>query len=196
VGKETVEIRWHGRGGQGAVTASKLLAEAALEEGKYFQGMPDYGAERMGAPVIAFTRISSEPIRPYCQVTEPDVVVVLDHTLLDVVDVSEGLKDDGLLIVNTTASPSEVCSQVGYKGKVCTVGATGIAMETLGRNLPNTPMLGALIRASGVVSKEHLIAVLRRILGATMKEKIVEGNVTALEKAYQYTEGVGGEDVD
>ena len=126
---DLIEIRWHARGGQGAVTASKLLAEAALEEGKYFQGMPDYGAERMGAPIRAFTRISSEPIVPYCQVTEPDVVVVLDPTLIDIVDLTEGLKKDGTLLVNTTASPDQVRSQLGFKGKVFTVDATGIAME-------------------------------------------------------------------
>jgi len=192
VEKETVEIRWHGRGGQGAVTASKLLAEAALEEGKHFQGMPDYGAERMGAPVKAFTRISSQPIRPYCQVTEPDVVVVLDSTLLGIVDVTEGLKDDGILVVNTKEAPKDVASKVGFKGKTYTVDATEIAMENLGRNLPNTPMLGALIQASGVVGKEHLVTTIRKILGATMKEKIVEGNVAALQEAFDSVQGVGG----
>lgn len=185
VAKDTMEIRWHGRGGQGAVTASKLLAETALEEGKYFQGMPDYGAERMGAPVKAYTRISSQPIKPYCQVTEPDVVLVLDPTLLGVVDVTEGLKKDGLLIVNTTMSSDEIRSKLDYKGKLYSVDATGIAMETLGRNMPNTPMLGALARATGIVAKESLIHQLRVKLGATMKQQIVEANVSALERAYQ-----------
>lgn len=186
--KETIEIRWHGRGGQGAVTASKLLAETALDEGKYFQGMPDYGAERMGAPIRAFTRISSQPIKPYCQVTEPDVVVVLDPTLLGVVDVTEGLKEDGMLIVNTTMSAAEVRSRAGYKGKVYTVDATGIAMEAMGRNLPNTPMLGVLVRATGIVAKESLARELRAKLGATLKQEVVEANVTAFERAYHSTE--------
>jgi pyruvate ferredoxin oxidoreductase gamma subunit len=189
VDKETIEIRWHGRGGQGAVTASKLLAETALEEGKYFQGMPDYGAERMGAPIRAFTRISTVPIRPYCQITEPDVVLLLDPTLLGVIDITEGLKDDGMLIVNSTLSPAEVRAQLGYKGKVYTVDATGIAMDLMGRNLPNTPMLGALARATGIVAKESLINELRVKLGATMKKEIVEANVSALESAYQSTQG-------
>ena len=187
--KETIEIRWHGRGGQGAVTASKLLAETALEEGKYFQGMPDYGAERMGAPVRAFTRISTAPIRPYCQITEPDVVLLLDPTLLGVIDITEGLKDDGMLIVNSTFSPAEVRAQLGYKGEIYTVDATGIAMDLMGRNLPNTPMLGALVRATGIVAKESLINELRIKLGATMKQEVVEANVSALESAYQSTQG-------
>lgn len=190
--KETIEIRWHGRGGQGAVTASKMLAQAALAEGKYFQGMPDYGAERMGAPVKAFTRVSTLPIKLYCQVTEPDIVVVLDPTLLGVVDVTEGLKPDGVLIVNTPKAPEEVRTVTGYKGKTYTVDATAIAMDALGRNLPNTPMLGAVIRTSQVVTKDQLIRTLRKTLGATMKEKIVEGNVTALEQAFEHVQGCGG----
>jgi pyruvate ferredoxin oxidoreductase gamma subunit len=189
VAKETIEIRWHGRGGQGVVTASKLLAETALEEGKYFQGMPDYGAERMGAPIRAFTRISTTPIRPYCQITEPDVVLLLDPTLLGVIDITEGLKDDGMLIVNSTLSPAEVRAQSGYKGEIYTVDATGIAMDIMGRNLPNTPMLGALARATGIVAKESLIKELRVKLGATMKQEVVEANVSALESAYQSTQG-------
>jgi pyruvate ferredoxin oxidoreductase gamma subunit len=184
--KDDIEIRWHGRGGQGAVTASKLLAETALDEGKYFQGMPDYGAERMGAPIKACTRISAEPIRPYCQVTEPDAVVVLDPSLLDIVDVTEGLKEDGMLLVNTT-SPEKVRSETGFKGKLYTVDATGIAMETMGRNLTNTPMLGALVRASGIVSEESLIQELRTKLGATMKQEVVEANVKAFKRACQET---------
>jgi len=192
VDKETIEIRWHGRGGQGAVTASKMLAQAALAEGKFFQGMPDYGAERMGAPVKAFTRVSSQPIRLYCQVTEPDIVVVLDPTLLGVVDIAEGLKPDGVLIVNTPKPPDEVRAATGYKGKLYTVDATGISMEALGRNLPNTPMLGAVIRTSQVVTKDQLVRTLRKTLGATMKEKVVEGNVTAFEQAFERVQGVGG----
>lgn len=184
IDKETVEIRWHGRGGQGVVTASKLLAETALEEGKFFQGMPDYGAERMGAPIRAYTRISSKPIKPYSMVTEPDVVVVLDPTLIGLVDVTEGLKEEGILIINSSLSPQEIRSKVGFKGEIWTVDATGIAMELLGRNLPNTPMLGALARATGIVDKESLVRELKARLGPTMKEEIVAANIAALEKAY------------
>ncbi len=184
---QTIEIRWHGRGGQGTVTASKLLAEAAMEEGKYFQGMPDYGAERMGAPIRAYTRISSTPIKPYCQVTEPDVAVVLDATLLDIVDVTEGLKQEGMLLVNSATSPDQVRSQTGYKGKVYTIDATSIAIEALGRNIPNVPMLGSLAKVTGMVSKESLIHELRTRLGATMKQEIVEANVLAFERGYDGT---------
>jgi len=146
--------------------------------------MPDYGAERMGAPIRAYTRISSAPIKPYCQVTEPDVVVVLDATLLNIVDVTEGLKEDGMLLVNSTASPDQVCSQTGYKGRVYTIDATSISIGALRRNLPNVPMLGALARATGMVSKESLIHELRTRLGATMKQEIVEANVRAFERGY------------
>ena len=182
--KETIEVRFHGRGGQGVVTASKILAETALEEGKYFQGMPDYGAERMGAPILAYTRISSKPIKPYCMVTEPDVVVVLDPTLIGSIDATEGLKEGGVLLVNSPLSPSEIRSRLDYKGEIWTVDATGIAMELMGRNLPNTPMLGALARATRIVDKESLKRELRTKFGATMKAEVVEANVAALEKAY------------
>ncbi len=183
------EIRWHARGGQGAVTASKILAETALEEGKYFQGMPDYGAERMGAPIRSYTRISPEPIKPYCQVTEPDAVVVLDSTLLVLPDITEGLKKGGILLVNTPLSATEVQSQFGDKWKVYTVDATGLAIEALGKNLPNTPMLGALVRVSGIVARETVARVLRTKLGATMKREVVEANVGAFEKAYGSVQG-------
>ncbi|MBE0415483.1 MAG: 2-oxoacid:acceptor oxidoreductase family protein [Dehalococcoidia bacterium] len=186
---DLIEIRWHGRGGQGVVTASKLLAEAALEEDKYFQGLPDYGAERMGAPIRAFTRISSKPIVSYCQVTEPDVVVVLDSTLFGVVDLTEGLKKDGILLINSSASPGVLRSQSGYKGKVYSVDATAISMELLGRNLPNTPMLGALARVTCIVSKESLAREIRSKLGATMKGEIVAANISAFEKAYASVQG-------
>jgi pyruvate ferredoxin oxidoreductase gamma subunit len=186
---KTIEIRWHGRGGQGVVTASKLLAETALEEGKHFQGMPDYGAERMGAPIVAYTRISSEPIRPYCMVTEPDVVVVLDPSLLDIMDVTAGMKKDGKLIVNTSLSPQEVKSRTNYEGEVWTADATKISMEFLKRNLPNTPMLGALARATGMVGKEALVKRLKERFGAKLKASVVEANVAALEKAYEQVEG-------
>ena len=179
-----IEIRWHGRGGQGVVTASKLLAETALGEGKYFQGMPDYGAERMGAPITAYTRISTEPIRTYCMITEPDVVVVLDPTLLGVVEVTKGLKEGGKLIVNTSASPEEVRSQVKYKGEIWTVDATKIAIETFKRNIPNTPMLGALVRATGIVNKESLAKLIREKFGTKMGADLVDANVSALERAH------------
>lgn len=181
----TVEIRWHGRGGQGVITAAKILSEAAMIEGKYFQALPDYGAERTGAPIRAYTRISTEPIVPYCQVTQPDVVVVTDPTLLDVVNVTEGLKPEGVLVVNTSVSPGTLRSRLGYNGgKVCTVNATTIAVETIGRGMPNMPMLGALIKATDLVGKESLVEEIRQKLGATLNKEVVEWNIRAFERAY------------
>lgn len=185
----TAEIRWHGRGGQGVITAAKILSEAAMIEGKYFQALPDYGAERTGAPIRAYTRISTEPIVPYCQVTQPDVVVVTDPTLLDFVNVTEGLKPGGMLVVNTSLSPDALRSQLAYdKGKVCTVDATTIAVETIGRGMPNTPMLGALIRATDLVGKESMVEEMQQKLGATLKQEVVERNIRAFERAYDEAE--------
>ena len=186
--KGTLEIRWHGRGGQGVVTAAKILAESALEEDKYFQALPEYGAERMGAPIRAYTRVSSDPILPLCQVTEPDVVVVLDSSLLSVIDVTEGLKGDGLMLVNTPLPPAEVRSRLGLKGgRVYTVDASRIARDTIGRNIPNSPMLGALVRATGLVDRDTVAGQLRHKMGATMKEELVQANVAAFEQAHEET---------
>lgn len=183
---ETTEIRFHGRGGQGVVTAAKLLAEAALKEGKCFQAMPDYGGERMGAPIRAYTRISQKPIIPHCLVTEPGIVVVVDPTLLNSINVMEGIKKNGIVIVNTPLSPSEMRVKLSYKeGKVATVDATKIALHTLGRNIPNVPMLGALVKVKEVVDKKELLSIIKYKLGTTMKASIVEANIKAFEQAYQ-----------
>lgn len=182
---DIIEIRWHGRGGQGAVTASEILAEAALEEGKYFQAFPDYGPERMGAPIRAYTRISSSPIRQHCQVTDPDAVVVLDPTLVGVVDFTDGVKEGGVLVVNTIASPAELKTQLGFdRGKVFTVDATRIALDTIGRNIPNTPMIGALLKALEVVSKESVREEIGKRLGARGGKEMAEANIQAFERAY------------
>lgn len=179
------QIRWHGRGGQGAVTASELLAEAALHEGKHLQAFPDYGAERMGAPIRAYTRIGNSPIRQHCQIDEPDVVVVLDPTLIGVVNPVEGLKDYGVLVANISLSPAELRDRLGlYSGKVFTVDATRIALDTIGRNIPNTPMLGALVKAVGIVGKDSIINVIRNHFSARMSSKAAEVNVVAFERAY------------
>ncbi|MDI7260613.1 MAG: 2-oxoacid:acceptor oxidoreductase family protein [Thermodesulfobacteriota bacterium] len=181
----TTEIRFHGRGGQGAVTAAKFLAETALKEGKCFQAMPDYGGERMGAPVRAYTRISQTPIIPHCLVTEPDIVVVLDPTLLNSINVTEGIKKNGIVVVNTPLSPVEIRPKLGYtNGKVATVDATRIALHTLGRNIPNVPMLGALLKVTEVVDKKELLSIIKYKLGATMKASVVEANTKAFEQAY------------
>ncbi len=180
-----VEVRWHGRGGQGAVTAGKVLAEAALDAGLYFQAFPEYGPERMGAPIQAFTRISDHPVDLHCQIEEPDVVVVLDPTLLGTVNVTEGLKPDGILLVNTSASPAEIREQLNLRtGRVFTVDASRIALETLGREITNTPMLGALVKATGLFEVEAIVEQTRqRFTKKHMKADIVEANITAIRRA-------------
>ncbi|MFC2039250.1 2-oxoacid:acceptor oxidoreductase family protein [Chloroflexota bacterium] len=180
-----IQIRWHGRGGQGAVTASELLAEAALHEGKHLQAFPDYGPERMGAPIRAYTRIGDAPIRQHCQITEPDVVVVLDPTLIGVVNPVEGLKDHGVLVVNTSLAPAELRDRLRfYGGKVLTVDASRIALAVVGRNFPNIPMLGALLRASDIVSKVSICNEIRSRLGSRVGTEAAEANINAFERAY------------
>lgn len=184
-----MEFRWHGRGGQGVITAGKLLAEAAMEEGKYFQALPDYGAERMGAPIKAYTRISPQPLVLHCQVTYPDVVVVADSTLLGVVDVTEGLKEDGALVVNTKLSPDAIRKRLGYtRGRVYTIDATGIALDTIGRNIPNSPMLGALIKATKIVDKDSMAHKMESKFAAIFRPAVVAGNLKALERALEETQ--------
>lgn len=144
-----IEIRWHGRGGQGAKTASLLLADAAFNTGKYIQGFPEYGPERMGAPITAYNRISDAPITIHSNIYEPDYVVVVDDTLLDSVDVTAGLKTDGGIVINTTKGAEEIKSKLkNYKGEVYTIDARKISLETLGKYFPNTPMLAAIVKVS------------------------------------------------
>jgi pyruvate ferredoxin oxidoreductase gamma subunit len=181
---ELTEIRWHGRGGQGVVTAGKMLAQVALNSGQYFQAFPDYGPERAGAPIRAFTRVSPEPIHKHCQIQRPGMVLVLDPTLLDSVNVAEGLKEDGVLLVNTDESPASVRQVVGFQtGKVFTVDATKIALETLGREITNTPMLGALVKATGILTVDDLVAQTRKQFGDKFGQEIVDRNVEAIRRA-------------
>lgn len=183
---DLLEIRWHARGGQGAKTAATLLASVAIEEGKYGQGFPDYGPERMGAPIRGYTRLSSKPIRIHSAIYSPDVVVVLDPTLLGTVDVCEGLHEDGVLLVNTEKSPKEVREEVKLeKGKVYTVDATRIAIEEIGRPIPNTPMLGALVRITGAMKLETIFRDIQKKFGKKFGEKIVQGNLNAIKRAYE-----------
>lgn len=184
-GLDLIEIRWHGRAGQGAVTASEMLAETALSEGRYFQAFPEFGAERTGAPVRAYTRLSSHPIDLHCPVLEPGFVMVLDATLLATVEVYKGLLPDGVAIVNTASPPHDVRSGIcGGAQRVLTVDATGIALETVGRNFPNTALLGALLRASPVVDKDIFLSVMERRLGARFSRRIVEANVDAFWRGH------------
>ncbi len=182
------EIRWHGRAGQGIVTASELLAEAALKDDKYFQAFPEYGPERMGAPIRAYTRISDEPIELHYQILSPEVVVVVTPNLLGVVDVTEGLAEDGILIVNTPETPEQVRTRLGLKNdriRVFTVDATRIALETIKRDIPATLMLGAIIRATGLVDLEKTLHLVREKLGAKLHAEVVENNLKALRRAYE-----------
>lgn len=183
MGKLT-EIRWHGRGGQGVVTAGKLLAETALGTGQYFQAFPDYGPERMGAPIRAFTRLSSEPITVHSQIDQPNVVLVLDPTLLGLVPVAEGLEVDGTIVVNTSMTPAQVRKITGFKtGRVFTVDASHIAIDELGREITNTPMLGAFARTTGLFEMSALIEQVRAWFGKKLSTEAVEANVRALRRA-------------
>lgn len=189
--EKLIEVRWHGRGGQGAVTASKLLATSALAEDKYIQAFPEYGPERMGAPIQSFTRISETPIKIHCHVTNPDIVVVLDPTLLKAVDVTEGLTEDGVLIINTEESAAEVRKKLNLNnsGKIYTVDASKIAQETLGKPLPNTPLIGALIKVTGLLALNNVLADIEDKFKKKFSSKIVEGNINAIKRAYQEVKG-------
>lgn len=188
-----VEIRWHGRGGQGAKTASLLLADAAFNTGKYIQGFPEYGPERMGAPITAYNRISDERLTIHSNIYEPDYVVVVDDTLLEPVDVTSGLKEDGAIIINTTKSPEEIRPLLkGYKGKVCTIDARTISIEALGKYFPNTPMLGAVVKVSGIMDegaflKDMAESFKHKFAG---KPEVIEGNMKALERSMQEVKGL------
>lgn len=184
---EMTEIRWHGRGGQGAKTVALLVADAALAVGKEVQAFPEYGPERMGAPVKSFNRISSEPIRIHCAVENPSVVLVLDETLCDSVNVLEGVPENGTVIINTEKSAAEYKNKLGFKGKVFTVNASGIALRNIGLNKPNTPMLGALVKATGVLDFDKMIEDTAQKLKKKFanKPEVVEGNIKAIKDAYE-----------
>ena len=190
MGKMT-EVRFHGRGGQGAKTAADLLASTALETGKHIQSFPEYGPERAGAPIKSFTRISDGEITLHCGVTNPDIVVVIDASLLESQNVTDGLGDDGILLVNTPGKPDSIRKITGFnKGRVFTVNATQISLDTLGLPLPNTPMLGALLKATELVSLENLKKSVEKKFLKKIGEKKVRGNLESIERAYkEATEG-------
>ena len=188
-----IEIRWHGRGGQGAKTASLLLADAAFNTGKYIQGFPEYGPERMGAPITAYNRISDTPITVHSNIYEPDYVVVVDDSLLDVVDVTAGLKKEGAIVINSTKSSEELRNSLkGYEGRVYKIDARKISIEALGSYFPNTPMLAAIVKVSGIMTEQ---AFLDDMVGSfkhkfAKKPEVIEGNMKALEMALQEIEEV------
>ena len=180
-----VEIRWHGRGGQGAKTASLLLADAAFNTGKYIQGFPEYGPERMGAPITAYNRISDNPIRIHSNIYEPDYVVVVDDTLLESVDVTAGLKESGAIVINTTKDAVELSKLLnGYKGKIYTIDARKVSMETLGRYFPNTP---AIVKVSNIMNDEEFLSDMEGSFKHKFAKKpeVIEGNMKALKMALQ-----------
>lgn len=184
------EIRWHGRGGQGAVTAAKLLAEMALSKDLYFQAFPEYGPERMGAPIQCFNRISTEPLSIYTSVDEPDLVIVVDPTLLGTVNVTNGLKESGILLVNTNKTPADLRTELGIKGwQVFTVNATKISIETIGRSMPNTPMLGAALKVLDLIPLQGALEYVRESFTPKFGGKITAGNMAAIERAYQEVVG-------
>ena len=181
-----IEIRWHGRGGQGAKTASLLLADAAFNTGKYIQGFPEYGPERMGAPITAYNRISDKPIRIHSNIYEPDYVVVVDDSLLESVDVTAGLKKDGAIVINTTKHADYLKTALkGYKGKIFTIDARKVSMETLGRYFPNTPMLAAIVKVSKVMNEKEFLEDMQGSFKHKFAKKpeVIEGNMKALEMA-------------
>jgi pyruvate ferredoxin oxidoreductase gamma subunit len=180
------EIRWHGRGGQGAKTAATLTGQIALHEDKFGQGFPEYGPERMGAPIRGYTRISDEPIKQHCAIEHPDIVVVLDDTLLDSVDVCENVKEGAMLVVNTKKDGAEVKERLSNKSvDLYTLNATQIALDEIGRPIPNTPMMGALVKASGILKLETVKEDLAVKFGKKFSQKIIDANLRAVERAYE-----------
>ena len=184
--KDIVEIRWLGGGGKEEKTASLLLADAAFNTGKYVQGFPEYGPERMGAPITAYNRISSERITVHSNIYEPDYVVVVDETLLSAVNVTAGLKKGGAIVINSHKTPEEVRPLLkGYEGKVCTIDAGKISEEELGKNFPNTPMLAAIVKVSGVVEEQEFIKDMEGSFQHKFasKPQMIDGNMRALKRS-------------
>ena len=183
---DMIEIRWHGRGGQGAKTASLLLADAAFNTGKYIQGFPEYGPERMGAPITAYNRISTSPITIHSNIYEPDYVVVVDDTLLEAVDVTAGLKETGAIVINTTKDGEYIKERLnGYNGEIYTIDAKKISLETLGKYFPNTPMLAAIVKVSKIMTDEDFLNDMQGSFKHKFAKKpeVIEGNMKALEMA-------------
>ena len=185
---DLIEIRWHGRGGQGAKTACLLLADAAFNTGKYIQGFPEYGPERMGAPITAYNRISNSPITIHSAIYEPNYVVVVDDTLLDTVDVTAGLKEDGAIVINTTNDAETLKKKLnGYKGGIYTIDARSISIDALGKYFPNTPMLAAIVKVSGVIPEEQFLSDMEGSFKHKFAKKpeVIDGNMKALKNTLE-----------
>lgn len=190
--KEVVEIRWHGRGGQGAKTAALLLADVAFKTGKYVQGFPEYGPERMGAPITAYNRISNEEIRVHSNIYHPNFVVVVDEGLLESVDVAKGIKPGGAIIVNSTRTPADVRNEIrDFDGRVYTIDAKKVSVACLGKYFPNTPMLAATVKVSGVMEKDTFLNEMEASFNHKFasKPEVIEGNMNALKMAFEEVQG-------
>lgn len=180
-----LEIRWHGRGGQGAKTAAQFLAEAAIDTGKFIQAFPEYGPERAGAPIRAYTRIDEEPIKVHCSVTNPQIVIVIDSTLITK-EVLDGLSEDGMLVANSSKTPERLKKDLNItKAKVATIDATKISLDTLGISMPNTPMLGALVKVKPIVPLENIKKQIRDKFLKKLGEEKTQANIEAVDRAYK-----------
>jgi pyruvate ferredoxin oxidoreductase gamma subunit len=187
---ETLEIRWHGRGGQGAKTAVFLLAESLVEQGKYAQGFPDYGPERMGAPIRGYNRISDKPVKLHCGVNQPEIVVVLDPTLIGTADITSGLRPGGTVLVNSPDAPEVMRKTLGLTGgSVYTVDATGIALDEIGKPIPNSPMIGALLKVTDLADIDDMSAIIAKKFEGKLSEDLVKGNKRAMKRAYEEVRG-------
>ena len=184
---EMVEVRWHGRGGQGTVTAAKVFADACLSGGRYVQAFPEYGPERSGAPLRAYNRVSEKELRMHCPVLKPNIVAVVDATLLDSINVLDGAPEDAMVVVNSTKDPKEIREKLKAKPtqKVFTIDATKIAIECIGRPMPNSPMVGVLAKISGLVSLDQILEDVRKSFGKKFSQKIIDGNLEAVKKGYE-----------
>jgi pyruvate ferredoxin oxidoreductase gamma subunit len=181
-----IEMRFHGRGGQGAVTSAELVAQAVIASGKYATAFPSFGPERRGAPVVAFARVADEPIRVRAKVYNPDVVLVLDPSLLEIVQPTGGLRDNGILIINSSKDPETVRKELSYEGKLAIVDASRIAREVIGLPITNTTMVGALLKGTGLLETDELQQPFRRRFG-----KIAERNIEAMKRAWDETQVFG-----
>lgn len=186
--EKNIEIRWHGRGGQGAKTAALLLADVAFNTGMYVQGFPEYGPERMGAPITAYNRIGDKPIRVHSNIYNPDYVIVVDETLLHSVDVTKGLSKDGAIIINTTQKKEDIIPLLnGYEGRVYVIDARKVSMATLGKNFPNSPMLASIVKVANIMDKEVFLSQMEASYTHKFAKKpeVIEGNMIALKMAFQ-----------
>jgi len=183
---ETVEIRWHGRGGQGTVTAAKVFADACLSGGRHVQAFPEYGPERAGAPLRAYNRVSDKELRMHCPVLKPGIVAVVDATLLDAINVLDGTPDNAIIIVNSAKEPKEIREKLkaGPNQKVFTIDATKIAIDCIGRPMPNSPMVGVLAKVSGIVTLESILEDVKNSFGKKFSQKIIDGNLEAVKRGY------------